>query len=135
MGRSLKISATRYWKYGEAIYHTRPFVIYGHGPTTAGKGHFGGIALDKGYTAEDVRYTRNGATVYAIQLGWLGSGATTLLEGFATADGKALFEVTSVEMLGTGAQIDWKLDDQGLQVTSPEQAPNKMAVVYKVTTK
>ena len=59
--------------YGECIYGTRPFVMYGHGPTAAGKGHFGGIATDKSYTAEDIRYTRNGDTIYAIE--WVGRAA------------------------------------------------------------
>lgn len=118
---------------GEAIYNTRPFVVYGHGPTTAGKGHFGGIALDRGYTADDIRYTRNGKTVYAIQLGWPGSGKTTLLQGFAAEAGKPRFNVTDVTMLGSESEIAWKQGDAGVEVTSPQQAPNKMAIVYKVT--
>lgn len=120
---------------GEAIYETRPFVVYGHGPTTAGKGHFGGIALDKGYTAQDIRYTRKGNTVYALQLGWPGSQETTLLEGFAATDGNQHFDVQSVEMLGADSEVKWEMTDKGLQVTTPDTAPNEMAVVYKITTK
>lgn len=119
--------------YGEAIYDTRPFVVFGHGPTKAGKGHFGGIALDKGYTADDIRYTRNGKTVYAIQLGWDGGGKETLLSGFAKGDGQSSMTVAGVSMLGSDAQIDWSQSDDGVTVTSPSQAPNEMALVYKIS--
>lgn len=119
-------------QHGEAIYHTRPFTTYGHGPTTAGKGHFGGIALDQGYTANDVRYTRNGGTVYALVLGWPGAGATTLLEGFATGDGGAP-KVTGVKLLGSDAEIAFEQTDVGVTVTAPGAAPNELAVVYKLT--
>ena len=120
---------------GEAIYDTRPFVVFGHGPTQAGKGHFGGIALDKGYTFEDIRYTRNGDTVYAIQLGWPGSGKETLLQGFAEMSGGEILQATSVEMIGSQAEISWKQSKDGITVTSPAAAPNEMAVVYKIKLK
>ncbi|TWT85835.1 Alpha-L-fucosidase [Posidoniimonas polymericola] len=116
-------------QYGEAIYSTRPFTTYGHGPTTAGKGHFGGIALDQGYTAQDVRYTQHGDVVYALVLGWPGAGAKTLLEGFA-GDGS---RVTGVELLGSDAKIAFEQTDDGVSVTAPEAAPNELAVVYKLT--
>ncbi|MCA9241192.1 MAG: alpha-L-fucosidase, partial [Planctomycetales bacterium] len=119
-------------KYGEAIYHTRPFVVYGHGPTTAGKGQFGGIATDRGYTADDIRYTRNGNTVYAIQLGPPAAGKKTLLTGFAAAEGRPAFSVKRVTMLGADADIAWQQSNAGLTVTSPSESPDDMAVVYKI---
>lgn len=118
---------------GEAIYDTRPFTTFGHGPTKAGKGHFGGIALDKGYTPEDIRYTRKDNTVYAIQMGWPGAGKQTLLSGFATTKDDDSVKVAGVELVGSDAEIQWKQGDDGVTVTSPSTAPNEMAVVYKIT--
>lgn len=118
---------------GEAIYDTRPFTIFGHGPTKAGKGHFGGIALDKGYTPEDIRYTRKDNMVYAIQLGWPGAGKQTLLSGFATNKDNDSVKVAAVELVGSDSDIQWKQGDGGVTVTSPSTAPNEMAVVYKIT--
>lgn len=120
-------------KYGEAIYETRPFTIYGHGPTTAGKGHFGGIATDKAYTAKDVRYTRNGNQVYAIALGWPGAGKATLLTPFAESEGAAPFDISDVSLLGSDENIEWSLEPEGLKVTSPSSAPDEKAVVYKIS--
>ena len=121
-------------KYGEAIYETRPFTTFGHGPTTAGKGHFGGIALDQAYSARDIRYTRNGNTVYAIQLGWPGSNHTTLLEGFAASEHHSAFDVLDVKLLGINQQIQWESSDNGVNVTTPAEPPdsNPMAIVYRV---
>ncbi|QDU54671.1 alpha-L-fucosidase [Aeoliella mucimassa] len=119
--------------YGEAIYNTRPFVVYGHGPTQAGKGHFGGIATDKGYSADDIRYTRRGKTVYAIQLGWPGSEQPTLLAGFAATDDGPGLQVTHVELLGSSEPIAWQQTKSGVTVTSPHDAPNEMAMVYKLS--
>ncbi len=55
---------------GEAIYDTRPWFLYGEGPTGMGKsGHFVGRIT---YTAQDIRFTRSkdGKIIYAIILGW-----------------------------------------------------------------
>lgn len=120
-------------RFGESIYGTRPFVVHGHGPTTAGKGHFGGIALDKAYSSKDIRYTRKGDNVYAIQLGWPGAGGKTLLEGFAKGLGD--FEIDSVTLLGSDAEIAWSQSEAGLTVTAPPAAPDSMAMVYKIQTK
>lgn len=122
-------------KYGESIYNTRPFTTYGHGPTTAGKGHFGGIALDKDYTSQDIRYTRNGNTVYALQLGSPASGEKVLLKAFAEQEGNAPFEVSSVTLLGSESKLDWKLEPEGLSITAASDYPDSMAVVYKLTIK
>lgn len=119
-------------KYGEAIYETRPFVMYGHGPTKTGKGHFGGIATDKPYTAQDIRYTRRGDTVYAIQLGAPAAGSTIVLEAFAAKDGTAPFDVKQVELLGSDAAVDWSQTEAGVEITAPATAPDEMAVVYRV---
>lgn len=118
--------------YGEAIYNTRPFTMFGHGPTTAGKGHFGGIALDKGYTSKDIRYTRNGDTVYALQLGAPASGEKVLLKAFTPHKDAAVPEVKSVEMLGSQEAITWSQGSAGVLITAPASSPDSMAVVYKL---
>ena len=119
-------------KYGEAVYETRPFVMYGHGPTQTGKGHFGGIATDKPYTADDVRYTRRGATVYAIQLGAPQPGSTIVLQAFAKQDDAAPFDVKQVKLLGSDEPIKWSQTDAGVEITAPANPPDEMAVVYRI---
>ena len=53
---------------GEAIYGTRPWLVYGEGPVRAKGGHF---KEDFAYTAKDIRFTTKGEnTLYAFALGW-----------------------------------------------------------------
>jgi alpha-L-fucosidase len=60
---------TRWMKRnGEAIHGTRPFEVYGEGPTTVG-----GAAFNEGkveFAEGDVRYTVKGDTIYAAFLVW-----------------------------------------------------------------
>ena len=52
---------------GEAIYSTRPWKIYGEGPTESASGSFSD--QKKPYTAKDIRFTVKGETLYAIAMG------------------------------------------------------------------
>jgi alpha-L-fucosidase len=54
---------------GEAIYGTRPWLVYGEGPTRGGGGGFS-EGKDQVFTARDVRFTTKGDALYAITLGW-----------------------------------------------------------------
>jgi len=128
--------------YGEAIYNTRPFVEFGQGPTKLVSNPndnwnaYGSIkaGLDK-LNAQDVRYTQNGKTVYAIQLGWPGSKQELTLETFA---GKAKnMKVKSIKVLGSKERIKWSATNKGIKVTSPSKKPAEgdAAIVYKITLK
>lgn len=126
--------------YGESIYDTRPFVAFGQGPTKLVRdesdawNEYG--AIKKGLNllnAEDVRYTRKGKTVYAIQLGWPGSEKATVLEVFAN-EAKDM-NVRSISVLGSSEKTKWKKTNEGLLVTSPVEKPAEAdaALVYKIT--
>jgi len=57
----------------EGIYATRPWKVYGEGPsvTSAGpRGQFGGARDVRTYTAEDVRFTVKGNTLFAFVMAW-----------------------------------------------------------------
>jgi alpha-L-fucosidase len=56
---------------GEAIYGTRPWLVFGEGPTQVKGGAF---KEDFTYTAQDIRFTTKGKTLYAIALGWPDDG-------------------------------------------------------------
>lgn len=128
-------------RYGEAIYKTRPFVEFGHGPTVLKRdpkdewNAYGYIkvGLDK-LNAQDVRYTCKGKTVYAIQLGWPGASQEIALRAFA---GKAKeLQIKSVSVLGSNEPIAWQRMSDGLMVTSPREKPAEAdaALVYKIET-
>ena len=59
---------------GEAIYGTRPWLIFGEGPTQVKGGQFNDQAA-KRFTAADVRFTVKGEFLYAIAMAWPGQQA------------------------------------------------------------
>ena len=61
---------------GEAIFATRPWRVYGEGRSGPKAGNFNEDSL--AYTAEDIRYTTKGATLYAFALAWPTDGKLLL---------------------------------------------------------
>jgi alpha-L-fucosidase len=120
-------------KFGESIYGTRCFVVFGEGPTRLKSG--GEYARELlTYTSKDIRFTTKGDVVYAIQLGWPGANRETLLKSFSKEMRKDSLAIKSVKMLESEEEIIWSLSEEGLMVTSPTSAPHDMAVVYKIET-
>ncbi len=120
---------------GEAIYGTRPWAVYGEGPSTtnAGRGRGRGRRMGsdvRAYAGEDVRFTQKGDIVYAFVMGWPDSGKSTIK---SLAAGSANFpkEIAKVELLGAGA-VAFQRDMTGLVVTMPQQKPNDYAYALKI---
>jgi len=122
--------------YGEAIYETRPWYTFGEGPTKEPEGHFKNnrAFLNIKYSAEDVRYTRNGKTVYAIFLGKPETGKDLLLESFSSVNMDKAATVSNVTLAGMEENLTWELSDAGLSVRLPEADLDEMAVVLKIET-
>lgn len=114
---------------GEAIYGTRPWLVYGEGPTRAKGGHF---KEDFAYSARDVRYTTKGETnLYAFALGWPEDGKL-LLRALARGPGVEA-KLQRVQLLGSPADVSWTETAEGLQVTLPAQKPCDYAIALKLT--
>lgn len=132
MGKWLKL-------YGEAIYKTRPFVTFGEGTTKLESDNsdafkeYGAIkkGLDK-LNAEDIRYTKNGNTVYAIQLGWKDGQTLKTLKTFAEKAKDV--KIKNISVLGSDETIKWERTDEGLVVSPPKTKPAEAdaAFVYKI---
>ncbi|MEI6196449.1 MAG: alpha-L-fucosidase, partial [Verrucomicrobiota bacterium] len=92
---------------GEAIYATRPWSIFGEGPSTvvAEKGRFGGQTdvQKKPFTAEDIRFTqsKDGKTLYAIVLALPTDGKVTI-KSLASNSPLWAGKVGSVRLVGGG---------------------------------
>ncbi len=114
---------------GDAIYGTRPWRVYGEGPTKVVEGAFHDTDTES-YTSEDFRFTAKGDTLFAIALGWPANGET-LIHSLATGiPGEQRIE--SVELLGSASKLTFEPQPDGLHIHVPQQAPGKYAFVFRI---
>jgi alpha-L-fucosidase len=116
----------------EGIYATRPWKIYGEGPSTKVEIRAGNFNEDKqkGFTAEDVRFTTKGSTLYAFVMGWPEKEAVVQALGLASA--QAPGKIQKVELLGYKGELKWKQDDASLRVAMPAEKISDVAITLKV---
>ena len=119
---------------GEAIYGTRPWVVYGEGPTKMEAGGGFNEDPDRQYTGEDIRYTVKGDALYAIALGWPGEQMTIRTAGGGNDAWERLDagKITSITMLGDGRKLDWEQTEDGLVIQTPDQKLCENAFVFKI---
>lgn len=112
---------------GEAIFGTRPWRVFGEGPTEVKAGMFG---EDKAavFTGDDIRFTKKGEVVYAIALGWPQSGRLKLKSLASGTPGR----VASIEMLGAGTQLTFSREADGLRVELPDRYPGDHAFAFRI---
>jgi len=115
---------------GEAIYATRPWKVYGEGPTKVVGGSFKDTATS-GYTAQDIRFTAKGNTLYAIALAWPEDGKLSI-KSLASGSELTKREIKTVQMLGSKAQVKWTRSAEGLIVELPNEKPSGYPVALKI---
>ena len=98
--------------HGEAIYGSRPWLVYGEGGVRTKGGHF---HEDFKYTPQDIRFTTKGGAVYAIALGWPEDGKLLVKSLASTGSGK----ITKVTLLGSNGKVTWNRTPEGLVVALP----------------
>jgi alpha-L-fucosidase len=121
---------------GEAIYATRPWKVYGEGPSTETfeKGHFDGQTdvSKKPFTPEDIRFTqsKDGKTLYAVVLELPTDGKVTI-KSLATGSDKWPGKIGSVRLIG-GGKLKFARDADGMHVSLPEKYDRKVALALKI---
>jgi alpha-L-fucosidase len=115
---------------GEAIYGTRPWKMYGEGPTKVAAGAFHDTATQI-YTAEDFRFTEKNGVLYAIELGWPANREAIVhtLTPAALAGGK---QIQSIQLLGSAANLSFEQRGDGLHVHLPEQPAGNYAYAIRI---
>jgi alpha-L-fucosidase len=112
---------------GESIYGTRPWRVYGEGPTKPTPGAFHDTDVTN-YTPEDFRFTTKGNTLYVIGLSWPKKGEAVVRSLSPAAGGS---KVQRVSLVG-GDNLPFEQRADGLHVRVPGQAPGKYAYVLRV---
>ena len=114
---------------GEAIYGSRPWLVYGEGPTRVTSSTMGSDR--QSYTAQNVRYTTNHGSLYAIALGWP-DDRDLRLQTLGTATDYLPGPVCSVQLLGSKDKIAWDEEKDGLHIHLPATRPDEPAFVFRI---
>jgi alpha-L-fucosidase len=120
---------------GEAVYGSRPFAVFGEGPTSAPRNSTAKNSDIQTYTAQDIRFTMSadGSILYATALGWPSSGELTIHTLFRS-NPYLPGTICAVHLLGTGVPIPFRQLQDGLQLTLPAEAPGDIAYVFRIAT-
>ncbi|MEO6290773.1 MAG: alpha-L-fucosidase [Ginsengibacter sp.] len=115
---------------GEAIYGTRPWKLFGEGPTESASGEF---KDQKTFISKDIRFTTKGDTLYAITLALpalkevLNIGSLSL-----KSDNGA---IANVELIGSGEKLNWSQKKDALIIKAPVSYPSEDAAAFRITFK
>jgi alpha-L-fucosidase len=112
----------------EAIHATRPWTLFGEGPTRTAAGAFKENAQ---YTAQDIRFTTRGKTLYAITLGEP-SGQVAIASLGRGRSGERL-DVKSVRVLGVKEPLKFQQTETALIVNLPATLPSRHASAFKIS--
>lgn len=119
---------------GEAIYSTRPWVIFGEGPIADSDIKLNAQGFNEGAyakaTSEEIRFTQTPKHLYAIALSWPEDGVVTVK---SLGDGSEYFrkKIKNVDLVGYG-RVAFTRDQNGLKVILPEDAPKSVAPVLRI---
>lgn len=111
----------------EAIHGTRPWKLFGEGPTEAEAGMF---KEKTEYTARDIRFTAKGEHLYAIALGQ--PSGTTEIASLAAGNPNERRRVRRVRLLGHRGAIAFRQTDRGLILDLPATLPTRHASTFRI---
>lgn len=118
---------------GEAIYGTRPWKIYGEGPSTSkdqAKGQFGGVKDVRPYESTDFRFTTKGETLYVFCMSKpSGDIKIESLGKNAKVNSKT---IESIKMLGSSEKLNWKQSGNDLIIKKPTNLPDWQVLTLKI---
>lgn len=125
MGKWMKVN-------GEALYGTRPWLVYGEGATKGGKGHFNESKTQ--YRVGDFRFAARGdKELSAFFMKWPENGNLTV-RALAGIDG-VKGEVTRVELYGHDGELKFEHTEEGLKIELPKEKPCEYAWSLKIAGK
>jgi alpha-L-fucosidase len=123
---------------GEGIFGSRPWKVYGEGPSVVEKKDawkWGGISdvRKKPYTETDFRFTSKGNDIYAFCMAK--PTGEICLSSFGKNSKLANKAIASVKILGSSEKLVWKQSKDALVISKPTNLPNSETIAFKITLK
>jgi alpha-L-fucosidase len=121
----------------EGIYGTRPWIVYGEGPSTQNTGQVSGTISDSeqaAYTAQDIRFTQKGKDLFAFLLAWPEDGQA-VIQSLKVGSGVPPEQIQGIRLLGRPGELTWRQDERGLHVQMMVQKPCEHAYSLKIELK
>ena len=124
------LSAIGTWlkQNGEAVFSSRPYRIFGEGPTEVVEGGFQDGAV-KRFTSSDFRFFAGAGCIYAVALRPDKEG-TYRIQSFARKQGKLNAGIEKVICLSEKAEVHFDHNESGLFIRC--QAKGDMPVVFQI---
>ena len=110
---------------GDAIYGTKPWRVFGEGPTEVIGGSFQDTKTQP-YTAQDFRFTTKPGVLYAIEMDWPKDG-TVVIHSIKPTD-----HVRAVDLVVNDQPVTWQQQPDGLHLTLPKPSAGEYAYVYRI---
>jgi alpha-L-fucosidase/precorrin-6B methylase 2 len=121
---------------GEGIYGTRPWKVYGEGPSVSERpepGQFGGArdVRSRPYTQDDIRFTTKGDTLYVLCLAV--PTRDIRIKSLGSESPICIASINSVELLGSDEKLTWTQEPNALVIGLPSSIPCEHAVAFKIS--
>ncbi len=114
---------------GEAIYGTRPWRVFGEGPTQVAAGSHT-ESKNQSLTAQDIRFTTKGDALYAVCFGW--PDGALKIKSLASGADSLPGRIENVTLLGSGEKLTWTQDQEALTIPLPTQPSGDHAYAFKI---
>jgi alpha-L-fucosidase len=115
---------------GEAIYGTRPWKIYGEGPTESASGEF---KTQKPFSSKDIRFTTKGDSLYAITLAMPPVEGTVIIKSLSLGASNGI--IANVELIGSSQKLNWSQRKNALEIKLIANYPSEYSAAFRITFK
>ncbi|KXX70557.1 alpha-L-fucosidase [Flammeovirga sp. SJP92] len=116
---------------GDAIYGTRPWTIFGEGPTRLPAG---GHKIERKkirYKETDIRFTKkSNSEFYALVMDT--PKGDIKIKSLSTAIGLLNNKIEKVTLLGSDEELQWERTDEGLIIKRPKSFPTEFAHAFRI---
>ncbi len=115
---------------GEGIFASRPWKVFGEGPTPVPRGRAGDAPLP--YPSADFPFTTKAGRLYVFAM--VPPAAALIVKSLGLA-GENARPIASVALVGSDETLRWRQDNEALVIEKPERQPSADVVSFRVSFK